>query len=458
MPEVLTPIIPETITVHLGTPDSSAQNITVPFIDYIKNVASSEIYPTWPENALRANIYAIISYALNRVYTEWYPSRGYNFDITNTTQFDQAFVPDREIFENISNIVDDIFNDYVVRQGNIQPLFTAFCNGTTSTCAGLSQWGTVQLAEQGRTPFSILQNYYGNDIGLVENAPVGFTPDSYPGTPLRVGESSNNTRIIQVQLNRIAQNYPAIPKIENPNGIFGVDTENAVRKFQEIFNLNQTGTVDKTTWYRIKQYYNGVKSLADLVSEGITIAEATVPFADEVSAGMSGIPVTTIQYYLSIIAYFNNVLEPVPRTAVFGPETVEAVERFQAYYGLPVTGVVDSATWNTITRIYTETVGALPQGYEGTNAKLYPGFFLTKGMRNQSVTDLQTYLSLIARNINAIPEIPVTGYFGDQTENAVLTFQRLFGLDQSGAVGPVTWATIAQQYDFLNNPQNQNTP
>ena len=453
MPEVLTPIIPEFITVHLGTPDSSAQNVTVPFIDYVKNVASSEIYPTWPENALRANIYAIISYALNRVYTEYYRSRGYDFDITNTTQFDQAFVPDREIFENIGYIVDDIFNDYIVRQGSIQPLFTAFCNGTTSTCAGLSQWGTVNLANQGLTPFSILQNYYGNDIGLVENAPVGFTSESYPGVPLRVGDAGNNVRILQVELNRIARNYPAIPKIENENGIFGVDTENAVRKFQEIFNLNQTGEVDKATWYRIKQYYNGVKGLADLSSEGISVAEATVPFANEVSAGMSGIPVTTVQYYLSIIAYFNGALEPVPRSGTFGPETVAAVERFQEFYGLPVTGIVDNATWNTITKIYTETVASLPQGYQGNNAKLYPGFFLTKGMRNQSVSDLQTYLQLIAKNIPEIPSVSVTGYYGDQTEAAVSAFQRLYGIDVSGAAGPVTWATIANQYDAFVNAE-----
>ncbi len=451
MPQVLTPIIPEFITVHLGTPDSNADNVTVPFIDYVKNVASSEIYPTWPENALRANIYAIISYALNRVYTEYYRARGYNFDITNTTQFDQAFVPNREIFENIGYIVDEIFNDYVVRQGSIQPLFTAFCNGTTSTCAGLSQWGTVGLAERGLTPFSILQNYYGDDIGLVENAPVGFTTESYPGTPLRVGDAGNNVRILQVELNRIARNYPAIPRIENENGIFGVDTENAVRKFQEIFNLQQTGEVDKSTWYRIKQYYNGVKSLADLVSEGVTIAEATVPFANEVSQGMSGIPVTTVQYYLSIIAYFNNVLEPVPRSGTFGPETVEAVERFQRFYGLPVTGIVDTATWNTISRIYTETVASLPEGYQGNNAKLYPGFFLSEGMRNQSVTDLQTYLSLISQNIPEIPSVSVTGYFGAQTEEAVSAFQRLYGLTESGAVGPVTWATIANQYDAFVN-------
>lgn len=449
MPEALLPVIPENITVHLGPPGSNAQNVTVNFIDYIKNVASSEIYPTWPENALRANIYAIISFALNRIYTEWYPARGYNFDITNSTQFDQAFVPDREIYENISNIVDEIFNDYVVRQGTIQPLFTAFCNGTTSTCAGLSQWGTVNLAEQGYTPFRILQNYYGEDINIVENAPVGITGDSYPGVPIEVGDRGNNVQILQTQLNRIAQNYPAIPKIQNVNGIFGIDTEEAVRKFQQIFNLPQTGVVDKSTWYRIKQYYNGVKSLAELASEGITLAEATVPFATQLSEGMSGIDVRTLQYYLSVIAYFNQTLEPVPLGGIFDSNTVAAVERFQEFYGLPVTGVVDTATWNVIDRIYTETVAALPEGYQGENAKLYPGYFLSIGMRGQNVTDLQTYLNLIGRNISEIPIVPVTGYFGEQTQNAVETFQRLFGIPVSGAVGPVTWYQIAGQYDFL---------
>ncbi len=451
MPEILYPVIPETITVHLGAPGSSAKNVTVPFTDYIKNVASSEIYPTWPENALRANIYAIISYALNRVYTEYYRSRGYDFDITNTTQYDQAFVENREIFENIGYIVDEIFNDYIVRQGSIEPLFAAFCNGTTSTCNGLSQWGTVQLAESGRTPFSILQNYYGDDIGIVNDAPVAFTEESYPGVPLKLGDSGNNVQIIQTQLNRIARNYPAIPKIAEVNGIFGVDTEAAVRKFQEIFNLTVNGQVDKATWYKIKQYYNGVKSLSDLVSEGISTAEATVPFQTELNEGGSGIPVTTIQYYLSIIAYFNGALEPVPRTAYYGGETVAAVERFQEFYGLPVTGIVDNETWNTISRIYTETVASLPEGYQGTNAKLYPGYFLTEGMRNESVRDLQSYLTLISQTIPEIPQVSVTGYFGEQTENAVREFQRLFSLPVSGAVGPATWSAIANQYDFFNN-------
>ena len=453
MPQILTPVIPQNITVHLGPPSSAAQNVELPFIDYVKNVASSEIYPTWPEEALRANIYAIITFALNRIYTEYYPSRGYDFDITNSTQFDQAFTPDREIFENISNITDDIFNDYVVRQGSIQPIFTQFCNGTTSTCDGLSQWGTVQLAEQGLTPFQILQNYYGNDIGIVEDAPVAFTTESYPGVPLRVGDSGNNVKILQVQLNRIAQNYPAIPKIEQTNGIFGLDTEAAVRKFQEIFNISQTGTVDKSTWYAIKRYYAGVKGLSELAAEGVSLAEATVPFGTEVSAGMTGIPVRTVQYYLSIIAYFNGNLAPVPLTGTFDSQTVDAVSRFQEFYGLPVTGIVDTATWNVISRIYTETVAALPPGYQGENAKLYPGYFLTKGTRGEAVSDLQTYLSFIAQNINDLPDVSVTGYFGDQTENTVRTFQRLFGLTESGAVGPVTWYQIAREYDALREQQ-----
>lgn len=451
MPEILFPIIPETITVHLGSPDSNAENVTVPFTQYIKNVASSEIYPTWPESALRANIYAIISFALNRIYTEWYRSKGYDFDITNSTQYDQAFVKNREIFENIGYITDEIFNNYIVRNGNIEPLFATFCNGTTSTCNGLSQWGSVELANSGFTPFAILQNYYGNDINVVTNAPVGFTNESYPGVPLRIGDSGNNVQIIQTQLDRIAKNYPAIPKITQINGIFGIETEDAVRKFQEIFNLPINGEVDKATWYKIKQYYNGVKGLSDLVSEGVSVAEATVPFSTEVSYGMSGISVTTIQYYLSIIAYFNSELEPVPRSGYFGPETAAAVERFQEFYGLPVTGKVNTETWNVISAIYTETVTSLPDGYENTNAKLYPGFFLTKGMRSDNVRDLQTYLSLVAQNIPEIPNVSVTGYYGEQTENAVTEFQRLFGIPVSGAVGPVTWAAIANQYDFFNN-------
>ncbi len=449
MPEAILPVIPQDITVHLGAPSQTAENVTVNFVDYIKNVASSEIYPTWPESALRANIYAIISYALNRIYTEWYPSRGYNFDITNSTAVDQAFVPNREIYENIGRIVDDIFNNYVVRQGEVQPLFTQFCNGTTSTCAGLSQWGTVGLANDGLTPYQILQNYYGENIGIVENAPVAEIQNSYPGVPLRVGDAGNNVKIIQTQLNRISDNYPAIPKTGELNGVFGIDTENAVRKFQQIFNLQPTGEVDKPTWYKIKQYYVGVKQLSDLVGEGITLAEVQVPFSNRLQEGNQGVGVKTIQYYLNILAYFNPALSMVPLDGVYGADTTAAVRTFQSFYGLPVTGMVGINTWNTMNRIYTETVENLREGYSGNRGKLYPGYFLSEGMQGAAVRDLQTYLSLIGKNYAAIPEIPVTGYFGEQTRAAVKAFQKAFGLDDSGVVGPITWNTIVQQYDFL---------
>ena len=450
MPAGIQPVIPESITVHLGAPGSNAENVTVPFVDYIKNVASSEIYPTWPENALRANIYAIITFALNRIYTEWYRSRGYDFDITNNTRYDQAFVPGRDIFENISDIVDNIFDEYVVRQGTIQPLFTAFCNGTTSRCDGLSQWGTVSLAEQGLTPYEILQTYYGDNISILTDTPVQNIAESYPGTPLRLGDVSNEVKIIQTQLNRISQNYPAIPKIRLENGLFGSDTEEAVRSFQEIFSLPVTGTVDKATWYAIKRYYNGVKQLAELVSEGVTIEEATLPYPTEgLRLGMQGSEIRTLQYYLDIISYFNPALEIIPINGVFDQRTEQAVKAFQRFYGLPETGFVDEETWNLIFKIYRDTAATLPEGYEGERAKIYPGYVLSEGMQNDDVKDLQTYLSYIGSIYPEIPEIPVTGYFGEQTRDAVYTFQRLFGLPISGLVGHSTWYSIAEEYNAL---------
>ncbi len=449
MPENVFVPIPKTITVHLGAPDSAAENVTLSFPDYIKNVASSEIYPNWPENALRANIYAIVSYALNRIYTEYYPSRGYDFDITNTTRFDQAFVKNRDIFENISRIVDDIFNDYVVRQGTVNPLFAQFCNGTTSKCDGLSQWGTVSLAESGLNPYEILQRYYGEDINIIENAPVEDITESYPGRPVRLGESGNDVKTIQTELNRIGENYPAIPKIAEENGIFGVDTEDAVREFQSIFNLAETGEVDKATWYRLKQYYSGVKSLSELVSEGVTLEEAQRPFEDILKIGSVGVGVSTVQYYLAVISYFLNNIPLLPINGIYDEITADTVRRFQEYYGLPVTGEVDIVTWDTLREIYISVIASIPDSFYGRRAKLYPGYFLTEGQRGDSVRDLQSYLSLIGRFYPELPTLPVTGYYGSQTVAAVRRFQELFGLSITGAVGPVTWNDIAKQYDFL---------
>ena len=298
------PFIPETITVHLGPPSSNAENVTIPFIDYIANVASSEIYPTWPESAIRANVYAQISFALNRIYTEYYRSRGYDFDITNSTGIDQSFVNGRDIFENIYQIVGEIFNDYISRRGNVEPLFAQYCDGIEVTCNGLSQWGSVDLANNGLTPYEILTYYYGNDIDIVKNAPVQSISISAPERPLRLGSTGDAVRALQIRLNRISDNYPSIPKIAVPDGVFSFDTEEAVKKFQEIFSLTPDGVVGKATWYRTQFIYNAVKRLNELDSEGISLEEVTKQYDDSLKPGATGVNVANLQYLLNYLSAF----------------------------------------------------------------------------------------------------------------------------------------------------------
>lgn len=453
----LTPVIPENITVHLGTPDSDADNVTVSFPDYIKNVASSEIYPTWPENALRANIYAIITYALNRVYTEWYRSRGYDFDITNSTAFDQAFSPGRDIFANISRIVDELFNDYVRMQGSVEPYFTQFCNGTTVTCPGLSQWGTVTLANQGLTPFEILENYYGNNIELVQNAPIEDIEESYPGTPLRVGDVNNEVKLIQIRLNRISKNWPLIPKIRTPDGTYDVETFNAVKKFQEIFNLDEDGIVGKSTWYRILYVYNSVKKLSELDSEGLSYSEISQQFTGALRVGASGPYIEYLQYLLSIIGDFNDAIPPVSIDGIFGSSTENAVRAFQNEYGLSSDGIVGEETWNKLIEVFDGIVDVLPQQYWGSRAEPYPNMRLLLGMSGPSVSTIQTYLSTIADLYPSVPKISVTGYYGEQTQNAVAAFQRFSGLSDTGIVNGPTWAAAARLYsDIIEGKEKEN--
>ena len=441
MPE---PIIPETITVHLGAPSASARNVVVPFIDYIKNVASSEIYPTWPESALRANILAQISFALNRVYTEWYRSQGYDFDITNSTRYDKKFIENRDYFDTVSRIVDDIFNNYVVRQGTIQPYFTQYCDGRNTTCDGLSQWGSVDLANRGLVPYEILQYYYGNEINIITNAPVQANVPSYPGVPLRLGDFSEEVRTIQRQLNRIALNYPAIPRIPEENGFFGPQTEAAVRKFQQLFDLTVDGIVGKATWYRIKYLYNAVKGLSELQSEGITFDEASRIFERELEEGDTGVQVRLIQYYLAVISYFDNEIPQVVIDGNFDGNTVAGVRAFQRKYGLPETGVVDRQTWNVITRIYNSIVqGISPEIIPGAD-EIYPGRFLSLGMEGEDIRTLQRFLQEARSADPSIPAVETTGTFDQATDAAVRYIQAQNGLPVNGIVGPLTWDAVVR--------------
>ena len=256
-------VIPEYIVVHDGVPeDASAPNYYVRYRDYIKNVVSSEIYATWSENAIYANTLAIMSITLNRVYTEFYRNRGYNFTITSSTAYDQKWIRGRNIYENIDRIVDTIFANYLSRPGVRQPIFTSYCDGQRVTCAGLSQWGSQYLAEEGYSPIEIIRYYYGNDMFINTAESIAGVPSSWPGYDLTVGSTGEKVRQMQQQLNRIAQNYPAIPRIA-ADGIYGPATAEAVRTFQGVFNLPQTGVVDYPTWYSISNIYVGVSRIAE---------------------------------------------------------------------------------------------------------------------------------------------------------------------------------------------------
>ena len=390
MPITVTPYIPQYITVHTGPANQWAENVTVSFPNYIKNVASSEIYPTWPEAALRANILAQISFALNRVYTEYYPSRGYNFDITGSTMNDQKFIKGRSTFENVDRLVDELFTTYIRRTGFVEPLSARFCNGTTVTCDGLSQWGSESLARQGLGTMDILRRYYGNNIELVSNAPIRDIAYSYPGSPLKVGSSGNYVTVLQVMLNRVARNYPAIPRISPVDGVFGSQTEAAVKKFQSIFNLSSDGIVGQSTWYKLVFLYVGVTNLSELVSEGQPFTRIQGPAAGvTLREGSTGIAVSALQYFISIIGQFSSAIPTLSIDGIFGPKTRQAVIDAQSQFGLPATGEVDQNTWQ---RLYDEYLGIANTVLAGANlptnsqeiqqavtAGQFPGYNLTFG-------------------------------------------------------------------------------
>ena len=434
-------VIPETVTVHLGRPDASRQNVTVPFRTYLKSVAASEIYPTWPEQALRANIHCQISFILNRIYTEWYRSRGYNFDITNSTSFDQKYIHNRATFESTDRIVDEIFNTYVTRQFNREPYFTEYCDGKQVTCNGLKQWGTVDLANRGMNALEILRYYYGDDIQINETDYISAVNSSYPGYALRRGATGENVRIIQAQLNRISDNYPAIGK-QTVDGIFGTSTENAVKTFQRIFNLTSDGVVGKSTWYKISYIYVAVKKLAELTSEGEAIQDGAYP-GRPVRQGDRGLNVTIVQFYLNQAAQYVSTVSPVTLDGVFGSGTRQQVINFQRYYNLTADGVVGQLTWEKMYRLFLSIRDGVDTPTQTPPASAaYPGSPLRIGSSGGNVSRVQNWLNDIGRVYGQIPSLTVDGRFGPATQSAVIVFQQVFNLSADGVVGPTTWNRI----------------
>ena len=447
--QITSPIIPTEITVHLGRPDEAVRHITVPFIEYIKNVASSEIYPTWPESALRANILAQISYALNRVYTEYYRASGYDFDITSSTAFDQSFVRGRDIFENISEIVDDIFNNYIVRRGNVEPNFASYCNGKTTMCEGLTQWGSVTRANEGLVPYEILQYYYGENIDLVQNAPIDNIEPSNPLNPLRLGRLGEDVRQVQLKLNRISKNYPSIPKIVHVSGSYTESTENAVKEFPRIFDLAVDGVVGKATWYRIQFLYNGVKRLNDLAGEGLVYEEVKKQYPDVLRFGDTGDYVKILQYYLRVIGDYYDAVPIITVTGVYDEETQNAVTAFQNVFSLDPDGITGELTWAAIFDAYYGILNSLPADIISSATAPFGGNFLALGSSGDDVSRVQEYLNTVATVYPSIVPPPQTGVYASQTEEAVREFQRLFDLTVTGIVEPITWDELTEQYVLI---------
>ena len=440
-------VIPKNITVHLGRPAASARNVTVSFRDYIANVASSEVYPTWPEQALRANIHCQISLALNRIYTEWYPSKGYSFNITNSTSYDQYYVHGRTVFQVMVKLTDDIFNTYIRKTGTVNPYYAEYCDGKSVTCPGLKQWGTVTLANQGRSALSILKYYYGQNIEIVRTNNIQSIPQSYPGSPLQQGDRGSAVFTLQRQLNRIAKDYPFLGKL-TVDGIFGARMADTVKRFQKQFSLTADGVVGRQTWYKISYIYVSVKDLAELTSEGET-SSGTLSDGSwggtTLRQGSTGSAVEQLQFWLNTLAQYDAGIPSTAVDGVFGSRTAAAVRAFQRREGLTVDGVVGRTTWTTL---YNEFRSI--QSDNGT-PNAYPGTPLRQGDRGQNVRLVQFWLK-IARTVYAsLRSVTVDGVFGEATAAAVKRFQSYFGLTSDGVVGRTTWQKLYEVYNDIAN-------
>ncbi|MCD8219040.1 MAG: peptidoglycan-binding protein [Ruminococcus sp.] len=347
-----------------------------------------------------------------------------------------------------------MFNSYIRWQGSIEPLFSAFCNGTTVTCEGLSQWGTVTLAQQGMTPYKILTYYYGDDIDIISNVAVQTNTPSFPGYDLMFGYSGGDAvRTIQIQLNRISRNYSTIPKIGEVTGSFDSITQDAVTAFQSIFSMPATGVVNEATWYRIAYIFLSVKRLAELNSEWLTLEETEQQFNSTLRIGMQRQDVRVIQYYLAV--------QPVSITGYFGAQTEQSVQSFQQVFGLPETDIVDQPTWFLLYDAYLGILESVPLDETVNDIALYPGVVLREGTTSEYVRLLQTYLSYIHETYPEIGAVNATGYFGPITCASVLTFQKQFGYPESGIVGAATWDAIVNLYADLKysfDKQRYQTP
>ena len=387
----------------------------------------------WPEQALRANIHCQISLALNRIYTEWYPSKGYTFNITNSTSYDQYYVHGRTVFDVMVRITDDIFNTYLRKRGTVNPYYSEYCDGKSVTCPGLKQWGTVTLANNGRSALQILRYYYGSSIEIVRTKNIRSIPQSYPGTPLREGSAGQNVRLVQFWLKIARTVYTSLESV-TVDGKFGAGTASAVRRFQRYFGLTADGVVGQTTWQKLYEVYNDIAN--KLLSSSLRPGE----YPGVLRKGSSGTAVRELQFYLYLMSAYESSIPPVSIDGKFGADTERAVRAYQRFAGLTVDGVVGRTTWNSL---YGRASQLRSSGPVVTLKRLsYPGTPLTVGSSGDTVLYYNLLLQRIAYYFSSVEAPPLADRYTDETAAATRSAQQLLGLEQTGIADADTWTAV----------------
>lgn len=435
--------IPSVITVHLGAPGDAGENVTVNFPDYIKSVASNTLSPFLPENALKAAVYVIVTQALDRSNDSTYRRQGYPFDTTSSPLYDFKYTDMPSVFENINDIVNSQYNDYITGNADNAP-YDFPDNPAFSTEQ------SAELARQGKSPLEILQYFYGSSIRIVENAPLDlqsglFTPD----LPLGKGSLGNSVSELQLVLNRIGENYPTLSRVSDANGVYGQSTALAVGEFQRLFDLPKDGNVDLKTWNTLLYVYSGIKNLNSLANIERDMTGNKTQFTSALKTGSAGEAVRQLQYYLSFVSAFDGKIPAVRINGIYDGNTETAVKAFQSEFDLKTTGEADVDLQNRLFNIYSGLFSVLPESSFGDSEYKYSGNTLSVGSRGGDVSVLEKYLNVISDTYTDIPKVKNDGSFDKDTEKAVLSYQKLFGLNESGNVTSTTWKSISDTYDLI---------
>jgi len=444
------PDIPARITVHIGRFDEEGYDVTVTFPEYVKTTVSSSADPMMESEALKAVIYAHISFALNRVSSRNYRKLGYGFDITSDAVTDQKYTYGISVFENINNIVDEIFWEYITTEGGYEPLLTRVCYENDKDCDGMSAEGAMALAQNGMDHLNILRYYYGGNVRIEEKAKIsGLTAYYEPDLPLSYGDIGQEVSGLAVLLNRISNNYHTIPKLDIGNKVYDADTAEAVYEFRRIFDSLRGYDVDKAVWNKILFVYDSVAVWGKIVDEGKMLEGILPLLRAPLKYGSVGNSVKLLQYYLKVLSYYDRRVPDTEIIGVFGENTYRAVTSFQKLFGLEPNGVVDNLNWNILKSMFDKLYSMLPESTFTENAEDYPGTSLKRGAEGRNVLLLQKYLNKVSPVFDSFPKTAVNGVFDVETENAVIRFQNESGIKPSGIVTSTTWNALAQLYNAV---------